>query len=93
VHLLLNGPDEGKPLLPSALAKLNDNHGKLRLSEEGATNQRLLAHLQSLKARSDRVEARPAEDSVRLQDRPVEVPESSPPLRGLLRRLRAWVGI
>jgi len=93
VHLLLNGSTEGKTLLLGALPELNENQGKLRLSEKGATNERLLAHLKTLQSQSTRVQADSQGQAVRLQDRPVEAPASNSSPRGFWRRLRAWIGI
>jgi len=93
VHLLLNGSEAGKPLLLGALVELNQQQGKLRLSEKGATNERLLAHLKTLQSRSITVEADSNDRSVRLQDKPVEPPAITASPRGLLRRLRAWIGL
>jgi hypothetical protein len=93
VHLMLNGSAEGKPRLLDALARLNENQGKLKLSEQAATNERLLAHLKSLQSRLTQLETKSDDHSVRLQDKAPETPPASSPTRGLLRRLRAWIGI
>jgi hypothetical protein len=93
VHLLLNGSADGKPRLLAALAELNENEGKLRLPDQGPTNDRLLAHLKTLQSRSIRAEVDAAAPSVRLQDRPVETPSDTTAGHGLLRRLRTLIGL
>jgi hypothetical protein len=93
VHLLLNGSQPGKPLLLGFLADIPQKPGKLRLSEQGATTERLLAHIKTLQSRSIRVEPVSGDPSVRLQDVPVESPASTSPPRGMWRRFRAWIGL
>jgi hypothetical protein len=93
VHLFLNGSAEGKALLLSSLADFNEKQSPLSLSEKGATNERLLAHLKTLQTQSTRVEAERDDRSVRLQDKPVEAPASASSPRGFWRRLRGWIGL
>ena len=94
VHLLLNGPEPGKALLLSLLAGPNVKPGKLTLSDKGATNARLLAHIKTLQSRGISVQPVSDDPSVRFQDKAAETPASSAPQqRGFWRRLRTWIGL
>jgi hypothetical protein len=96
VHLFLKGPGSGKTVMATCLNDLNQSPEKVepwrRLAENGATNDRLLSHLKAIPSRAIAIEKVSADNSVRLQDRPVEVPTNSSPPRGLWRRIRLWVG-
>jgi hypothetical protein len=93
VHLLLNGSPDGKPRLLGALTSSNENRGALNFVERGATNARLIAHLETLQSRSIQVETNSDDRSFRLQDRTFESPPSTWSPHGLFRRVRAWIGI
>ena len=97
VHLFLNGPEPGKSILMGYLGETDrtgDNaHIAPRLAIAHLTNDRMLAHLKTLQAGP--VAARPAREasSVRLQDNPIDTTATAPASpRGLLRRIRAWIG-
>jgi hypothetical protein len=90
MHLLLNGPEPGKSILMAYLTRTDraETHARLRprLAEAKIDEDRLIRHLEGLPAGA--VAAAPPRD-FRLQDQPIE---PSPP-RGLLWRLRAWLGL
>jgi Protein of unknown function (DUF1570) len=93
VHLLLNGSKPGKSVLLTSLAGLKEKPGALGLTEKGATNPRLLAHLNDLQSLSAYAEPADGDHTVRLQDKVVE-PAAAPATaksRGFWRRLRAWL--
>jgi hypothetical protein len=98
-HLLLNGPKPGRSVLLKALAGLNEKPGKLNLTEKGATNALLLAHLSALQSLPTHAEPSSDDNLVRLQDKVVGAVSSPPPApptsasRGLWHRVRAWVGM
>jgi hypothetical protein len=98
MHLLLNASDPGKSLLMSALKGVGQQPGPLRLWEQGATNERLLAHIKALEnvqvtpqANSAGAVAAAESSAVRLQDKVTDKPAQPPP-RGFWHRLRAWIG-
>jgi hypothetical protein len=103
VHLLLNGSKPGRNVLLTALASLNDQPGKLDLTEKGATNALLLAHLKTLQSQPTHVEPSGDDSTVRLQDKGVSAAAPAPPAapapasasasRGLWRRVRGWLGM
>jgi hypothetical protein len=96
VHLLLHGPEAGKPLLVGYLGQTDRAEVKTRLrprlAEAHIDDAGLVAHLKSLQ--SGPVASAPPGDSgsVRFQDQPVEPATPTPP-RGLIRRLGAWLGL
>jgi hypothetical protein len=96
VHLFLKGPGSGKAVMESCLNDLHKSSEKValwqRLAKNGGTTERLLAHLKAVPSRAIGVEEAPADDSVRLQDKPAESPASPSQPRGLWRRVRSWVG-
>jgi hypothetical protein len=96
-HLLLNGPNPGRSVLLTALAGLNEKPGKLNLTEKGATNALLLAHLSALQSLPTHAEPTGDDQTVRLQDKVVGTPPAVPPAAtaspGLWRRLRGWLGM
>ena len=93
VHLLLNGSEPGKPVLLTSLAALNEKPGKLGLTQKGATNILLLAHLKTLQSQLTQVEPPGDDHAVRLQDNKVETAPAAPASRNLWRRLRWWFGM
>ena len=68
VHLLLNGSKPGRSVLLTALADLHEKPGKLGLTEKGATNALLLAHLNALELEPTRAVTADQDHTVRLQD-------------------------
>jgi hypothetical protein len=94
VHLLLNGSKPGRSVLLAALAGLNEKPGKLNLTEKGATNALLLAHLNTLQSVPTHVEPSGDDHTVRLLDKPVSAaPATSAAFpRGFWQRVRGWVG-
>lgn len=96
VDLLLNGSEPGRSLLMGYLGDTGRGTKPARLSSRltpaGLTNDRLLAYLKNPQAGA--VAAQPVREpsSFRLQDRPIEPAPLTRP-RGLLRRLRAWLGL
>ncbi len=93
VHYFLNGPTAQKSILLTSLSESNQVPNKLKFEEKGASNERLLAHIKAWQSRSVASPAPPVASAVRLQDKPAEAPTSNiPSQRGLLRRLRAWIG-
>jgi len=99
VHLFLNDSDSrfGKYPLGVTLVEFSAQPDRLKLSErlaqKGATNERLLRHLKSCQSRFLASGPPPASPSTRLQDNPVESAAGAAESRGLLRRLRAWIGL
>ncbi|MGP0062344.1 MAG: hypothetical protein ACLQGP_01915 [Isosphaeraceae bacterium] len=98
VHLFLNGPETGKSILMGYLGeaeRTGDNaHIAPRLALAKITNERMLAHLTALQAGP--VASKPVREaaSVRLQDDAIDsTPTSSASPRGLLRRIRAMIGL
>jgi len=98
VDLLLNGPEPGRSLLMGYLGEAGRTSKDLRLSSRltpaGLTNERLIAYLKD--PRIGAVAGQPVRepDRFRLQDRPIEpAPLSSTRPHGLLRRVRAWLGL
>jgi Protein of unknown function (DUF1570) len=92
VHFLLNGSASEKTILLTSLSESNEAPKKLRLEEKGASNERLLAHMKTVQARSLTVEPATVEHPIRLQDRTAEAPVNVPPQRALWRRLWGWIG-
>ena len=92
VHLFLNGSSSEKTILLTSLSQSNEAPNKLRLEDRGATNERLLAHMKTVRSRSIALEGPPIDDSIRLQDRTAEAPANVPPQRGLWRRFRTLIG-
>ena len=94
VHLVLNGSNEGSSRLMAALAESSGDPEKLKLSAQGIGNEQLLAHLKTLPSKPKPVPLDLANGSVRLQDRPADASTSAAPPspRGVLQRLRAWLG-
>ena len=95
VHLLLNGSDSGSARLLSALAESATLPARLKFSAQGIGNEQLLAHLKTLPSRPKAGDVDMADRSVRLQDRSAEPTSAAPPPppRGVLQRLRAWIGL
>ena len=97
VHLFLRGSGSGKVIMASCLNDLHLSSEKVelwqRLAQNGATTDRLLAHLKAVPSRVIAVEQASADGSIRLQDRPIETPTSTSPSRGLWRRIRGWIGL
>ncbi len=93
VHLLLNGSEPGKPVLLNSLAALNEKPGKLGLTQKGATNALLLAHLKTVQSRSTHVEPSSDDHAVRLQDKDLATPPGAPPTRSFWRRFRGLFGM
>ena len=83
VHLFLNGAEAGKPFLLNSLAELHEKQGKLGLAENGATNDRLLAHLKALQSESTIGESHADDRAVRLQDEPAPRSATAPSPRVL----------
>jgi hypothetical protein len=96
VHLFLKGPGSGKTFMASCLKDLHPTSEKVeiwqRLAKNGATTERLLAHLKAIPSQAIGVEGAPADASIRLQDKPAETPTSPSQPRGLWRRVRGWIG-
>jgi hypothetical protein len=96
VHLFLKGPGSGKVLMANCLNDLHQSSEKVelwqRLSQNGGTTGRLLAHLKAVPSRAIGVEQASADGSVRLQDRAAESPTIASPPRGLWRRIRSLAG-
>jgi hypothetical protein len=97
VHLFLSDSPAGKSPLGGALVEFAARPDRIklagRLAQSGATRERLLAHLRSCQSRflaGGQPEGRPA---VRLQDKTVDGTPKAADARGLLRRLRAWIGL
>jgi hypothetical protein len=96
VNRLLNGPEPGRSLLVGYLNESGQGTKPARLSSRltsaGITNDRLTAYLKDPQVGA--VAAQPAREAgnVRLQDRPIEPAPLTRP-HGLLRRLRAWLGL
>ena len=93
VHLYLNSSSSEKTILLTSLSQSNEAPNTLRLEDKGASNERLLAHMKTLKATSLAVEPPLIDPSIRLQDRTADTPANVPPLRGLWRRMRALFGL
>jgi hypothetical protein len=94
VHLLLNGSEPGKTVLLNALAAINEKPGKLGLTEKGATNALLLAHLKTVHSRSTHVEPQALDHAVRFQNKDAQPAPVSPALqRSFWRRMRGLIGI
>ncbi len=94
VHLLLNGPEPDRSVLLTSLAGLKEKPGALDLTQKGATNARLLAHLNGLQSSSAHVETADDDHTVRLQDKTEPSSEpATPPVRGFWRRLRGLLGM
>jgi hypothetical protein len=95
VHLLLNGSKPGRSVLLTALAGLNDKPGKLDLTQKGATNALLLAHLNTLQSLPTHVEPSGDDHTVRLLDKAVSAAPGAPATlpRGFWQRIRGWVGM
>jgi hypothetical protein len=53
----------------------------------------LLAHLKKLQSQPARAAASAGEKSVRMQDKPVEVPAKTTFPGAFWRRLRSWIGL
>jgi Protein of unknown function (DUF1570) len=97
VHLFLRAPGSaGKTFMASCLNDLHQGPEKVelrkRLAENGATTDRLIAHLKAVPSRAIAVEQASTDRSVRLQDRPSESAAGSLQQRGLWRRIRSLVG-
>jgi hypothetical protein len=96
IDLLLNGPEPGRSLLIAYLAEAGRGPKPAslssRLTAAGLTNDRLVAYLKDPQAGA--AQPIPEPGSLRLQDRPIEPAPATPTRpRGLLRRLRAWLGV
>ena len=97
VHLFLNDSSSRKFPLSMTLVEFGASPDRLKLSERlvqsGATKEHLLDHLRSCQSRFLAGAQPAASPSVRLQDRTVDSSPSGADPRGLLRRLRAWIGL
>jgi hypothetical protein len=94
VHLLLHGPESGKPILMTYLTQPDETRAQTRLrprlAEAKIDESRLLQHIQEVPSGAIATSPPPASSSsVRMQDQPAG-PE---PARGLIRRLGAWLGL
>jgi hypothetical protein len=95
IHLLLHGPEPGKKILMGFLTQTDraepQSRLRPRLAEAKIDEDRLLRHLKGLQS-GPVASASPRETrAVRFQDQPIE-PARPGPMRGLLRRLGAWLG-
>jgi hypothetical protein len=88
----LNDSPAEKEVLLASLARPIEAPQKLRLEEKGATNERLLAHIESLQSHLSAMEPIVADHSVPMQDKTAETSATNPTTRGFLRRLRSWIG-
>lgn len=93
VHLLLNSSTAEKTILLTSLSETNRAPSPLRLEDQGASNERLLAHIKHLQSRPVASEAPPIDGAIRLQEKTADAPAAAPPQRGLWRRLRAFIGL
>jgi len=97
VHLFLSDSSSGKFPLSVTLVELGTRPDRLKLSERlvqsGATKERLLSHLRSCQSRFLAGGQPAGSPAVRLQDKTVESAANGADPRGLLRRLRAWIGL
>ncbi len=95
VHLLLNEPERKAAPLLLALGDSAKSSAKVRFSDRGVSNERLLAHLKALESRSSAAPPASPEQSVRLQDRAVTQASNPAPAapRSFLQRVRAWLGL
>jgi hypothetical protein len=97
VHLFLNGPEPGKSILMGYLGEADRTGENARLAPRLArvqiTDEQMLAHLKALQAGT--VATRPVREanSVRLQDNPIEPSPRDMALRGILGRIRSWIGL
>jgi hypothetical protein len=95
VSLMLNGLEPGKTILMGYLSQIDRAETKSRLrprlAEAKIDEDRLVQHLKGLQSGS--VASAPPRETraVRFQDQPIESAQPAP-LRGLLRRLGAWLG-
>ncbi len=97
VHLFLNDSSAGKFPLRVTLVEFGTRPDRNALSERlvqsGATKERLLGHLRSCQSRYLAGGQPAASPAVRLQDKTVNLSANGGDTRGLLRRLRAWIGL
>ncbi len=99
VHLFLKDSIAAKVPLGVTLAEFGAKPDRVkladRLAQSGATNDRLQAHLKTCQSRFLAATQPASDPSVRLQDRMADSSPGTGPAdsRGLLRRIRAWIGL
>jgi hypothetical protein len=100
VHLLLTDSSPKRVSLSTTLAEFGSRPDGQKLSERltqaGTTKDRLQSHLKNCQSRflaGGRPPAPAVDSSVRLQDRVADSSPAPAETRGLLRRLRAWMGL
>lgn len=97
VHLFLTDSSTARFPLSVTLAEFGTQPDRLkladRLKQSGATNDRLQTHLKTCQSRYLAAAQPKSDPSVRLQDRMADSTPSPPDPRGLLRRIRAWIGL
>jgi hypothetical protein len=97
VHLVLTDSSASKAPLSATLAEFAARPGRLeiadRLTQSGATNERLQKHLKSSQSRLIAAGQPKSDPSVRLQDRMADSSAVNTESRGFFRRLRAWIGL
>jgi hypothetical protein len=97
VHRFLSDPGSRKLQLIRCLSEFGATADKPKLAAQlqasGATKEELIAHIKDCQSRLVLAEPNEGESSFRLQDKPVEPPVQQASPRGIVQRVRAWIGL